>query len=131
GELRAEGFIGGTLVKQVVLRTTDCPKQLKAITDTSVLSVGGVAHIDISTLDKNGLHVPDANSLIIVEVEGAGYLKGMDSGYVEDLTPFSSPERALYNGYLMAMVYAKESGSIKVKVSCEGMDSVVVELKVE
>lgn len=131
GELRADGYIGGKLVKQEIVRTTGVSKTLKVVADAVDTHVGGVVHIDISTLDAAGLHVPDANGLVRVKVEGSGILKGMDSGYVEDRTLFASPERRMYNGYLMAMIYATAPGNIDVHIECENMERKTIHLTVK
>lgn len=131
GELKAEGYIGGKLVATEIIRTTGRPVQLVAKADRDTLKVDGIAHIDISTLDANGLYVPDASNMIHCEVIGKARLIGMDSGDMRDCTLSASKDRKLFSGLLMAMVYADEPGDITVKLSGEGLKEVTLHLKAE
>jgi beta-galactosidase len=129
GELRAIGYKNGGIVAEAVVRTTGKPVALRATTDKQVIMVDGVVHIDVSTIDEKGLHVPDAAPMIHCEVDGAGHLVGMDTGDLKDHTLYSSPDRKMFSGLLMAMVYADEPGDIRVKISAEGMEDIVVNVK--
>jgi len=129
GELKAVGYKDGEIVAETVVKTTGKPVALKAVADRETVAVDGVVHIDISTIDENGLHVPDATPIIHCEVEGPAHLVGMDSGDLTDHTLYSSPDRKMFSGFLMAMVYADAPGDIRVKFSSEGMKDVIVDIK--
>lgn len=131
GELKAIGYIAGKKVAETIVKTTKKPNALKAMADREKLRVGGVAHIDISTIDIDGLHVPDATPMINCKVEGPAHLVGMDSGDLMDHTLYSSPSRKMLSGLLMAMVQADGPGDIRVIVSSKGMKDIIINLKAE
>lgn len=126
GELKAIGYRNGEPVAEAVVRTTGKPAALRAEADKQAVAVDGVVHITISTVDEDGLHVPDAAPMVRCRVEGPGHLVGMDSGDPRDHTLYGSPERKMLSGLLMAMVYADAPGDIRVGISAEGMEEVVV-----
>lgn len=129
GELKAVGYKDGKIAAETVVKTTGIPVKLKAAVDRQEIRVGGVVHIDISTVDQNGLDVPDAVPMVHCQVEGSGHLVGMDVGNPYDHTLYSSSSRKMFAGRLMAMVYADSPGDISVKLSAEGMEDVVVKIK--
>lgn len=132
GVLRAVGYKNGEIAMETVVETTGEAVSLKAAADRLVMKTDGIAHIDISTLDAEGRHVPTATPMVRCEVvSGPGRLIGMDAGDMYDLTVYPAPERRMFSGWLMAMVSAREPGQIRVKISSEGMEPVYVEIKAE
>lgn len=131
GVLKAIGYKNGNVVAETIVKTTGKPVALKAVVDKQIICVDGVIHIDVSTIDKCGLHVNDASTSIHCEVEGDAHLVGMDSGDLLDHTIYSSRDRKMYNGWLMAMVYADGPGEIQIKFSAEDMDDVCIKVKAE
>lgn len=131
GELKAVGFIGGQIVMETIVRTTGKAAVLHTKADKQVIGTDGVVHIEISVIDSNGLLVPDASPLIHCEVEGPAHLVGMDSGSLLDHTVYSSPDRKMLSGLLLAMVHADGPGDILVRISSEGMEDVVVNIRAE
>lgn len=118
-------------METVVIRTTGKPASLKAKADAEVFRVGSVAHIDISTLDENGLHVPAAVNKVRVLIEGNGFLKGMDNVDLTDKTIPACAKRDMFSGWLMAMIYADRPGAIKVTIQCDGIENRVICPKAE
>lgn len=129
GELKAVGYRNGEITAETVIKTTGKPAALKAVADRTAVNRDGVVHIDISTVDGNGTHVPDAAPVVRCEVEGPARLVGMDSGDLRDLTLYGAPERKMFSGLLMAMIKADGPGDIRVRISSEGIKNVVVNLK--
>ena len=128
GELRAEGYAGGKLIATEVVRTTGKAVRLEAVADCDSLTDGGIVHIELCARDENGLLVPDACPTVRCEVAGAGRLVGMDGGDMLDLTVWSSPERRMVAGMLLAMVQATGTGGIKVRFTAEGMQGAEIML---
>lgn len=132
GTLRAVGYKDGEVVVEKVVTTTGEPVALKAIADRTVMKVNGVAHIDISTVDSQGRHVPTATPMIGCEiVSGPARFVGMDGGDMCDLTVYNEGERRMFSGKLLAMIYADAPGEIVVKISSEDMEPVYVNVKAE
>jgi len=131
GELKAVGYIDGQIVAETVVRTTGKPAVLRAEADRQTIRVDGVSHIEIYAADEEGLFVPDADLVVHCEVEGPAHLIGMDSGNLFDHTLYSSPDRKMLAGRLLAMVQADGKGDIRVKINSEGMKEVIVNLRAE
>jgi beta-galactosidase len=129
GVLKAVGYKNKKAVMETVLKTTGKPVALKAAADRETVSVGGLAHIEVSATDAGGLAVPDAAAMVHCEVFGPARLLGMDSGDLMDHTLYGSPVRKMYSGLLLTIVEAFEPGDIRVKFSAEGMKDVSVILK--
>lgn len=132
GTLRAVGYKNGEAVMETIVQTTGEAVALKAVADRPVINTDGVAHIDISTVDSEGRHVPTAVPMVRCEVvSGPGRLVGMDAGDMYDLSVHSESERRMFSGWLMAMIYADEPGDIRVRISAEGMEPIYVDIKAE
>ncbi len=129
GELKAVGYKNGEVAAETIVKTTGRPVALAAVTDRQEIAVDGVFHINISTVDSNDLHVPDASPVIHCEVKGPAHLVGMDSGDLSDHTLYCSRDRKMFSGYLMAMIYADGPGNIDVVFSTEGMADLEVRVK--
>lgn len=80
--------------------------------------------VAISAADKNGTKVANARNRVVVDVEGPGRLVGLDNGDSTDYDQYKTNCRKLFSGKLMAIIAAtKEAGTIRVKVSSEGLES--------
>ena len=81
-------------------------------------------YIDISTVDKDGFPVENANNRVKVKVTGTGRLVGMDNGDSTDYEQYKADNRRMFSGKLLAVIAAKcEPGEIKVSVSSDGMET--------
>lgn len=131
GELKAVGYRNRAIAAQAIIITTGRPVSLNAIADRKVIAVGGIVHIEISAIDEEGRFVPDAIPMIRCSINGPARLIGMDSGDLTDHTLYSSLERRMFSGRLLAMVCADAPGNIHVVFSAEGMNDSVVTVNIE
>lgn len=131
GILRAVGYRDGEIVAETIVETTGEPERLTAAADQTTLAPNGIAHIELSTLDAAGRHVPTAAPMIHCHVDGPAHLVGMDGGNLRDLTLWASPDRQMFAGYLLAMIQADAPGKVTVTFSAEGMPEETVEILVE
>ena len=132
GTLRAVGYKDGEAVIEEAVMTAGEPTALTASADRTLMKVDTAAHIDISTIDSKGRHVPTATPMISCEiVSGPARLVGMDGGDMYDTSLYSNRERRMFSGRLMAMIYADAPGDIVVKIGSEGMEPVYVNIKAE
>ena len=132
GTLRAVGYKNGEIAMETVVQTTGEPAALCAAADRQVVAVDGVCHIDISTVDAEGRHVPTATPMVRCEVvSGPAHVVGMDAGDMMDLSMYGESERRMFSGWLMAMIYADAPGDIRVKITSEDMEPVYVDIRSE
>jgi beta-galactosidase len=131
GELKAVGFIEGKPVAEQIVKTTGVPVKLNAAADRSIIPRFGIAHVEIDTLDKDGLFVPDASIPVSARVEGCACLLGLDSGDPRDLVPFYSPERKMLGGRLLCIIRGMEKGNAKLTLSASGMSDIILSFSIE
>jgi beta-galactosidase len=131
GELRAVGRIDGKVAAEVVVKTTDVPVKLKAASDKNVICEYSIAHIEIETLDKEGLFVPDADTVVSVKTEGGIQVLGLDSGDPRDLSPYYVPQKKMLAGRLLCVVRGMKKGSGQVVFSADGMEDTAVSFQIQ
>ena len=131
GELKAVGYIEGKPVAEQIVKTTGVPVKLNAAADRLTIPRYGIAHIEIDTLDKDGLFVPDTSLLVSAGVEGNACLLGLDSGDPRDLAPFNSQERKMLGGRLLCLIRGMEKGNAKLTLSASGMGDIVLNFMIE
>ena len=90
-----------------------------------------LAYITVSVEDKDGNIVPDATNNVKFEVSGAGSYAGVDNGVQPDHQSFRDDNRDAWAGQLVGIVRAGDNaGTIKVKVTSDGLKSDEVEIPV-
>jgi len=125
------GFISGEEVCRHKVKAADEPAAIHAICDSDVLQADGrdIAHIEISIVDINGVINPVATDPVTVTVEGAAELIGIDNGMPDSHESFKGTTMKAGCGLLLAIVRAKrESGSVTITITSEGLKPAVVEL---
>lgn len=74
--------------------------------------------------------VPDSSAEVLCQIQGPAHLVGMDSGDLEDLSVYSSPQRKMLAGRLLAVVCADALGDVTVTFRSDGLLEKKVFLKV-
>lgn len=130
GELRAEGYRNGEVVAIAVVKTTKTPVTLTAKPDREILERHQLAQIELAVEDEDGTLVPDSSAEVLCQIQGPAHLVGMDSGDLEDLSVYSSPQRKMLAGRLLAVVCADALGDVTVTFRSDGLLEKKVFLKV-
>lgn len=92
--------------------------------DKTAMAADGsdLVFIEISTLDRDGLPVANANNRIHVSVEGPGRLVGLDNGDSTDYDSYKGTNRRMFSGKLLAVIAPTlESGTITVRAESNGL----------
>jgi len=126
GELKAVGYRNGEIVAEKVLKTTGEAVKLVTTPDVKTTAPGGIVQFEITAEDAQGFAVPTATPLVSARVDGPAHLVGMDAGNLRDLTVYSSPERKMFAGALLAVVMADAPGRVTVTLEAEGLETSVV-----
>ncbi|MBE0654207.1 MAG: DUF4982 domain-containing protein [Bacteroidales bacterium] len=133
GELKIISYKNGEVWAENIVKTTDNPLKLDAVSDRTEINADGkdLSFITVKIKDKNGLVVPTANNLIEFSIEGPGEIIATDNGDPSNMTPFHSKERAAFNGFVLAIVSSVkgEEGVITVTARSDGLEGVSVEMK--
>lgn len=86
--------------------------------------------VTISMEDTEGIPVENANNRVVVKVDGAGVLAGLDNGDSTDTDPYQTSSRQLFSGKLLAVVRSNGSaGEIRVRVTSEGLEPAEIKIK--
>lgn len=83
-----------------------------------------IAHIEIKVTDREGNLTFLAENSIQLSVEGPGEILGMENGNPEDLEPYCSKNRKVYQGKLLAYIRTTTTpGTIKITAVSQGLRS--------
>lgn len=87
--------------------------------------------VEISMEDENGYPVENADNRVHVQVEGPGFLAGLDNGDSTDTDGYKTYSRRLFSGKLLAVFRAGDRpGKLVVTVSSRGLADAVLEIPV-
>jgi beta-galactosidase len=131
GTLKAVGYTDGKVVGETEVRTAGKPAMLRLYADQAELRAGArdVAHLTVQVVDAAGTVVPEADNLVVFDVQGAAKLIGTDNGNGESHESFKDNRRRAFSGLCLGIVQATaQSGEVRITVSADGLkeDSVVL-----
>jgi beta-galactosidase len=124
GTLRAEGSRGGAVVAFEEVSTAGQAAQVNLTVDRAAIRADGrdVTFITADVEDAAGVFVPIANNSITFAVTGPGRIAGIDNGNPIDVTAYTSPTRAAFNGKALAIVQSTgQAGPISVSATSSGL----------
>jgi beta-galactosidase len=112
----------GKVAMEEVVKTAGKPEKLKMDVWTAgkQLKADGndLAYITISMTDADGNLCPNANDLLVFNVEGEGTFKCACNGDATSLESFTEPKMKLFNGMLVLTIQStNKAGKIKVTAS--------------
>jgi beta-galactosidase len=126
GTLRAEGSRGGAVVASEEVTTAGPAAQVNLTVDRATIRADGrdVAFITADVEDAAGVFAPTASNSITFAVTGPGRIAGVDNGNPIDVTAYTSPTRATFNGKALAIVQSTgQAGPISVSATSSGLDA--------
>ncbi len=133
GTLKAVSRKNGTEVMTKEIGTAGTPAQMNAYADRAVIKAGGddLSFITVDILDKEGMLVPNANSLVSIKLTGNVTIAGVDNGSQTCHDPFLASQVKAFNGKCLVIIRSAEKpGNATVVLSAEGMEDVVIPIKV-
>lgn len=132
GELRAVTIENGKVKIEKKISTAGNAARLKVTADRNKVSADGkdLSFVTVTITDDKGNKVPRASNLVKFKVEGAGFLRAVDSGDPVSHESFISDQHTALNGLALGIIQSNaKKGKIKVTVSSDGLKSVVIELE--
>ncbi len=127
GELLAKAYDeNGQRVVEDVRRSFGNSTQLVIVPENTEVKADGrdLLFLEIGTIDKNGNPVENSCDRVLVKVQGAGRLIGLDNGDSTDYDSYKGRSRRLFNGKLLAIIQShREPGEIFIQVSGKGLKS--------
>jgi beta-galactosidase len=134
GTLKAVARDARNQIHVTMLKTAGDPTALLASTDIKRLSVSkrGVAHIELTVVDKNSNPLFSAYNDITCTINGPVKLLGLENSNPRDTTRYHIDNRAAYKGKLVAYIQAgSKVGEATVTFSSPGIKPVKVIFEVD
>lgn len=126
GDLRAVSRKDGKIVKEQYIRTAGRPAQIRMTVDRERIKADGedLSFITVEVLDKDGILCPNADNDIQFEIEGTGFIAGVDNGSPISLERFKDNHRKAFYGKCLVVVQSNnEIGNIRITATSEGLKS--------
>jgi beta-galactosidase len=123
GELKAVTWKQGRPWADTVVRTAGPAARLALSADRAAIRADGadLSYVTVTVLDKDGVPVPRAKNRIRFELTGPGEIAAVDNGDPTSLEPFQATERRAFNGLALAIVRARQPGTIKLRARSPGL----------
>ena len=130
GSIRAVGTKNGETITRDI-RTAGEPAQIQLISDRETIAADGrdLSFITVNILDADGNLVPHAENLVEFDINGPGFIAGVDNGSQTSHEPFKANSRKAFNGKCLAVVQSTgESGTIALKAVSDRLESGTVQI---
>lgn len=136
GEVKAIAYNSdGKAMEECVVKTAGKPYAIRLTPDRKQINADGkdLSYLTIEIVDRDGILCPHASSMVFLNIEGSGALKGLCNGDPTDQTSFISPYMRVYNGKLVATVISQKDnpGEMKITAISENLQesSVIINTK--
>jgi beta-galactosidase len=129
GVLKAVSRKNGQVVLTREVRTAEAPAGIVLVPDRQTIKAGGsdLSFVTVKVVDRNGTLVPAADNLIKFEVNGQGFIAGVDNGNQISHESFKAGQRKAFHGMALAIVQAKQkAGRIVLKATSDNLASASV-----
>jgi len=132
GTLKAVSRKDGKVVLTREIHTAGKPAKIQLVADRKNIKADGkdLSFITVKILDKDGNVVPDADNLVNFNINGSGFIAGVDNGSETDHDSFKASYRKALNGLALAIVQTKpKPGAITFTASSKGLQGATVVLQ--
>ena len=119
---------GKTVLKREI-HTAGKPARIRLTADRQSILADDkdLSFVTVEVLDKDGYLCPEAESLISFDVEGAGFIAGVDNGNPISLEKFKANHRKAFHGKCLIVIQnTGKPGNIKLSARSEGLKSAAV-----
>lgn len=122
----------GKTVLEKEIHTAGEPAQIRLTADRNEIKSDGrdLSFVTVEVLDKDGNLCPNADSQIMFDVQGAGFIAGVDNGSPVSMEKFKADHRKAFYGKCLVVVQSDgKSGGIKLMATSEGLKTAVTAIK--
>ena len=122
----------GKTVLEKEIHTAGEPAQIRLTADRNEIKSDGrdLSFVTVEVLDKDGNLCPNADNQIMFDVQGAGFIAGVDNGSPVSMEKFKADHRrAVYGKCLVVVQSDGKSGGIKLTATSEGLKTAVTAIK--
>ena len=122
----------GKTVLEKEIHTAGEPAQIRLTADRNEIKSDGrdLSFVTVEVLDKDGNLCPNADNQIMFDVQGAGFIAGVDNGSPVSMEKFKADHRKAFYGKCLVVVQSDgKSGGIKLTATSEGLKTAVTAIK--
>ncbi len=133
GVIKAVSRRNGKVELTKEVRTADDAAKILLSADRQTIKADGndLSFVTVKVVDKNGTTVPQADNVISLDLEGLGFVAGLDNGNQVSHEPFKTNRKKAFHGQLMALIQSNgKPGKITVRARSEGLAPASVVLMV-
>ncbi len=126
GEVRAVSRKNGKNIREQTIHTAGRPAQLRLTPDRRRIKADGedLSFITVEVLDKDGNLCPFADNMISFEIDGTGFIAGVDNGNPTSLERFKDNKRMAFNGKCLLVVQSNAKiGNMRIVAKSEGLSN--------
>jgi beta-galactosidase len=132
GNVEVKGFKEGKEICSHVLKTAGPAQKIKLKPDITDLKAGGIAHIEINIVDKDGLLCPNEELLIELALTGDGEILGACSSDLNQNLGFTMPKVVTSGGRALAIIRAGDSGgTLELRAYSETLENALLRFRVK
>ncbi|MDR1869267.1 MAG: DUF4982 domain-containing protein [Treponema sp.] len=132
GNVEVKGLNEGREVCSYSLKTAGQAQKIKLSPDRTDIESGGIAHIEINVVDKNGLLCPNEEALIELALTGDGEILGACSPDLCQSLGFTQPKVVTSGGKALAIIKAGDSGgTLELRAYSEKLKNALLRFKVK
>lgn len=122
----------GKTVLEKEIHTAGEPAQIRLTADRNEIKSDGrdLSFVTVEVLDKDGNLCPNVDNQIMFDVQGAGFIAGVDNGSPVSMEKFKADHRRAFYGKCLVVVQSDgKSGGIKLTATSEGLKTAVTAIK--
>jgi beta-galactosidase len=124
GTLQAVSRRNGKIELTKQVRSAGPAAKILLNADRRTIKANGtdLSFVSVSIVDQNGVIVPDAANIVRLNLNGVGFIAGLDNGNQISHEPFKTNQKRVFHGQLMALVQSnRKRGKITVRATSEGL----------
>ncbi len=126
GKVEALAWKDGKVVRKETIATAGKPNKVRLTPDRRTIAANGkdLSYITVEILDQDGNLCPNAENLVNFEVEGCGFIAGVDNGSQTSMERFKDNKRKAFYGKCMLVIQSnRRQGPIKIKAAADGLEA--------
>lgn len=132
GTIKVVSRKDGQVVLQKEIHTAGPATGIELTADRTSIHADGedLSFITVKIVDEDGNLVPDASNLVDFDVEGNGFIAGLDNGYQASLESFKGKDRKAFNGMCLLIVQSDGNvGEIRITANSDELKAVNITLQ--
>ena len=125
GSIKAVSRKDGKVVAEQEIRTAGEPAQVRLTPDRTVIQADGrdLSFVTVEILDKDGNLCPLADNEVTFNVQGNGFIAGVDNGSPISLERFKANHRKAFYGKCLVVIQNNgKPGDIRLTATAQGLD---------